>query len=313
MVKNEYDIVVIGSGPAGLTASIYAVRSNHSTLVVAGSTPGGQLMITTDVEDFPGFPGGIQGPELMAKIRKQAELLGVDFVDDNVTKTDLKGNIKKVYVGKDEYKAKAVVVATGASARWMGLDSEKKLIGKGVSACAVCDAFFFKGKDVLVIGGGDTAMREALFLAKLCKTVTVIHRRDKLKAQAILQQKANSTKNIKWIWNSTVEEFLGRDKLEGVKLKNIVTNKTSELKCEGAFVAIGHKPNTEFLKCQIELDDHGYIVVKDLVRTNVEGVFAAGDVHDYRYMQAVTAAGAGCMAAMESTEYLEDMKHKKNA
>ncbi len=311
MAKREYDIIIIGSGPAGLTASIYAIRSNHSTLVIAGSTPGGQLMITTDVDDFPGFPGGIQGPDLMAKIRKQCELLGVDFVDENVNKVDFKGKTKKVWADKKEFKAKAVIIATGASARWLGIDSEKKLIGKGVSACAVCDGMFFKGKDVVVIGGGDTAMREALFLSKICKTVTVVHRRDKLRAQAALENKAKATKNIKWIWNAAVEEFLGKEKLEGAKLKDTKTGKISELKCQGAFVAIGHKPNTEFLRGHINLDDHGYVPTVENVKTNAEGVFVAGDVHDYKYMQAVTAAGAGCMAAMDAAEYLEDRRHAK--
>lgn len=311
MVKKEYDIVVVGSGPAGLCAAIYSIRANLSTLVIAGSTPGGQLMLTTDVEDYPGFPGGIQGPELMEKMRKQAELLGVHFLDENVISVVFKKKPFSVFMEKKVFKCKAVIIATGASARWLGLDSEKKLIGKGVSACAVCDAFFYKGKDVLVIGGGDTAMREALFLAKICKTVTVVHRRDKLKAQPILRDRAFNTKNIKWVWNSTVEEFLGREKLEAVKLRNLVKNKITEVKCQGAFVAIGHKPNTEFLKGQIGLDDHGYIVVKDNVKTNVDGVFGAGDVHDYRYMQAVTAAGAGCMAALDAHEYIEGLKHKK--
>lgn len=311
MLKKEYDIIIAGSGPAGIAAGIYTIRANLSTLIISGKTPGGQLMLTTDVEDYPGFPGGIQGPELMAKMRKQAELLGVHFLDEDVTSVNFKKKPLSVFVEKKEFKCKSFIVATGASARWLGLESEKKLIGHGVSACAVCDGTFFRNKDVAVIGGGDTAMREALFLSKMCKTVTVIHRRDKLKAQPILRDRASKTKNIKWIWNSVVEEFIGKDKLESVKLKNVVKNKTSELKFQGAFVAIGHKPNTEFLKGNVELDDHGYIVLKEGSKTSVEGVFGAGDVHDYRYMQAVTAAGAGCMAALDAHEYIEGLGHKK--
>ncbi len=309
--KNNYDVIIIGSGPAGITASIYTIRANLSTLVIAGATPGGQLMITTDVEDYPGFPGGIQGPELMEKMRKQAEMLGVKFLDENVTKVNFNKKPFKLYTNKIEYESKAVIIATGASARWMGLESEKILTGKGVSACAICDGFFFKNKDVIVIGGGDTALREAIFLAKICKTVTVIHRRDILRAQKALQDKAFNTKNIEFLWNSEVLEFLGKEKLESVKIKNNKTNKETKLECSGAFVAIGHTPNTKFLKEDIELDNHGYIVVKDIVKTNIEGVFAAGDVHDYRYQQAVTAAGAGCMAAMEADEYIDNLKHKK--
>ena len=311
MNEKEYDVIIVGSGPAGLTASIYSIRANLKTLVIAGTAPGGQLMITTDVEDFPGFPGGIQGPELMNKMRKQAELLGVEFIDENVSKVDFSKKPLKLFIEEKEFLSKSVVIATGANAKWLGIESERKLIGKGVSACATCDGFFFKGKDVIIIGGGDTAMREALYLAKICKTVTVIHRRNKLKTQAILEDKAKKTENIKFVWDSVVEEFLGENKLEGVKLKNILTDKISELKCAGAFVAIGHKPSTDFLIGQVELDDRGHLIVKDQVKTNVEGVFGAGDVHDYRYMQAVTAAGAGCMAALEASEYIADLKHKK--
>ncbi len=310
-MEKEQDVIIIGSGPAGITASIYSIRANLKTLVIAGNAPGGQLMITTDVDDFPGFPGGIQGPELMDRMRKQAELLGVKFIDENVIKVDFKKKPFKLNTEDRKFIAKSVIIATGASAKWMGLDSEKRLIGKGVSACATCDGFFYKNKEVIVIGGGDTALREATFLAKICKTVTVIHRRDQLRAQAALVDKANSIKNIKWIWNSTVEEFLGKEKLESVKLKNLKNNKTSDLKCEGAFVAIGHKPNTDFLRGHIGLDDHGYVIVHDEVKTNVKGIFAAGDIYDYRYQQAVTAAGAGCMAAMEANEYIDNLKHKK--
>ena len=309
MVKKEsYDVIIIGSGPAGITASIYTIRANLSTLIIAGETPGGQLMLTTDVEDFPGF-GKIQGPELMKKMRDHAESFGVKFLDENVTSVDFKKQPFKLFADKKEFEAKSVIIATGASARWLGLDSEKKLIGKGVSACAVCDALFFKNKDVAVIGGGDTALRETLHLAKICKSVTVIHRRDKLRAQKILQNRAFNSKNIKFIWNSEVQEFIGRDKLEIIKLKNN-KGKLTEIKMDGAFVAIGHSPNTNFLKDNIELDSHGYIIVKDNIKTSVQGVFAAGDVHDYRYQQAVTAAGAGCMAAMDADEFIEDLRRE---
>ena len=225
MVKKEYDVIVAGSGPAGIAACIYTIRANLSTLVIAGKTPGGQLMLTTDVEDYPGFPGGIQGPELMDKMRKQAELLGVHFLDEDVSSVNFKKKPFSVFIEKKEFKCEAFIIATGASARWLGLESEKKLVGHGISACAVCDGTFFRNQDVVVIGGGDAAMREALFLANLCKTVTVIHRRDKLRAQPILQDRAFKKKNIKWVWNSAVEEFLGKDKLEMVKLKNLLNNK----------------------------------------------------------------------------------------
>jgi len=308
--KESYDVIIIGSGPAGITASIYAIRANLSTLIIGGTTPGGQLMLTTDVEDFPGF-GKIQGPELMQKMRDHAQSFGVKFLDENVTKVDFKKHPFKLFVEEKEFEAKSVIVATGASAKWLGIESEKKLIGKGVSACATCDGFFFKNKDVAVIGGGDTALREVLYLANLCKSVTVIHRRDHLRAQKILQDRAFNTKNIKFIWNSEVKEFIGKDKLETIKLFNNKTNKTSDIKMDGAFVAIGHTPNTSFLKGQIKLDEHNYIEVHDNVKTSIEGVFAAGDVHDYRYQQAVTAAGAGCMAAMEANEFIENLKLKK--
>ena len=308
--KDSYDIIIIGSGPAGYTASIYAVRSNLNVLIIGGSKSGGQLMLTTDVEDFPGF-GKIQGPELMKKMREHALSLGVKILDEDVISVDFKKYPFNLYVNKKEFKAKSIIIATGASAKWLNIESEKKLIGKGVSACATCDGFFFRNKDVAVIGGGDTALREALFLSQICKNVNIIHRRDELRAQKILQEKAFNTKNIKFIWNSEIDEFIGKEKLEAVKLKNFKTNKFSELKLDGAFVAIGHTPNTSFLKNQIKLDSHNYIIVHDFVKTSVDGVFAAGDVHDYRYQQAVTAAGDGCMAAMESNEFIEGLKHKK--
>ncbi len=306
---HSYDLAIVGSGPAGLTAAIYSARANMKVLVLAGSKPGGQLMLTTDVEDFPGFKN-IQGPELMKRMIEHAKSFGADIINEDAERAELKNKPFKLFANEKEYNTKSVIIATGASARWLGLESEKRLIGRGVSACAVCDSLFFKNKDVAVIGGGDTAMREALHLARTSKSVTVIHRRDKLKAQKILQDRAFSTKNMKFIWNSEAQEFVGKEKLEALKIKNVKTNKITELKMQGVFVAIGHKPNTEFLKGQILLDDHGYIIVKDIVKTSIEGVFAAGDVHDYRYMQAVTAAGAGCMAALEADNYLESLKNK---
>lgn len=310
-VNKIYDTIIIGSGPAGLTAAIYASRSNLSILVIAGVAAGGQLMLTTDVEDFPGFPEGIQGPELMMRMRQQAERLGAEIINEDVTKVDFSGRPFKVFVREKIYLGRTVIIATGASARWLGLESEKRLIGKGVSACAVCDGPFFKGKKVAVVGGGDSAMKEALFLAKLASSVTVIHRRDQLKAFPALQEAALATPNMKFIWNSVVEEVLGEQKVEGAQVKNLKTGEVSTLPIDGLFIAIGHKPNTEFLRGKVELDEKGYIILKDHSKTSVSGVFAAGDVHDWHYQQAVTAAAAGCMAAMDAQNYLEEEKAAK--
>lgn len=298
-------LIIIGSGPAGLTAAIYTSRGKVNPLVITGSTPGGQLMITTDVDDFPGFPDGVQGPELMDLFRKQAERFGTKFVEENVTKVNFKKRPFEIETETEKYLAQAVILATGASAQWLGLPSEEKLIGRGVSACAVCDAPFFKNKNVLIIGGGDTAMREAQHLSKFADSVTVIHRRSELRAQASLQDVAKSKQNVKFIFNSVVEEVLGEDRVTGVKIKNVETGEITKLLADGIFVAIGNKPNTEFLKGQVELDDAGYIVLFDDSRTSVEGVFVAGDVADFRYRQAVTAAGAGCKAAFDAEEYLD--------
>ena len=297
-------LIIIGSGPAGLTAAIYAARGSLNPLVISGREAGGQLMLTTDVDDFPGFPEGIQGPELMSSMRKQAERFNTRFINEDVLSVDLK---KKPFVVTTEtatLSTEILIIATGASAMWLGLPSEKRLIGKGVSSCAVCDGFFFKDKNVIVVGGGDTAMREAAYLSKLCKKVTVVHRRDQLRAQAALQELVKSKKNVEFIWNSVVEEILGQSKVEGVKLKNTQDGKISQLEVDGVFVAIGHKPNTGFLKGQMELDGKGYIVVSGETKTSVEGVFSAGDVADYHYRQAVTAAGMGCKAAFDAEEYL---------
>jgi len=307
MEKTE-KLVIIGSGPAGLTAAIYTARGNLNPLVIAGRAAGGQLMLTTDVDDFPGFPEGIQGPELMGRMRSQSERFGTRFVEEDVLEVDFSKQPFKIKTETKEFESQSVIIATGASAMWLGLSSEQRLIRKGVSACAVCDGFFFKDKDVMVVGGGDTAMREAQHLSKFCKTVTVIHRRDALRAQTALIELVKSKPNVKFILNSTIDEVIGEEKVTGVKLKDTNTGEIKELPIEGVFIAIGHKPNTDFLKGQIEVDDHGYIVVHDETNTSVSGVFFAGDVADKRYKQAATAAGMGVKAALDVEEYLEKIK-----
>ena len=307
MDKN-YDVIIAGSGPAGLTAAIYASRSNLKALVVTGVDVGGQLIWTTDVDDYPGFPDGIQGPELMEKMKKQAERLGAKFVSGDIKKVDLSDKPFKVDTQEGEFLGNALIIATGASAIWLGLESEQRLRGKGVSACAVCDGAFFKDKKLVVVGGGDTALREALFLTRFSPKVYVIHRRDSLRAFKSLQDRAFANKSIEFVWNSELKEVLGMDKVSGAKIFNNKTQKISTLDVGGVFIAIGHKPNTEFLNKQIELDEKGYVVLKGNSKTSVEGVFAAGDIHDWHYQQAVTAAGAGCMAAMDAEEYFEEQK-----
>lgn len=303
----EERLVIIGSGPAGLTAAIYSARGSLNPLVISGREAGGQLMLTTDVDDFPGFPEGIQGPDLMANMRKQAERFNARFINEDVVSVDFKSKPFTVKTENSELKTDSLIIATGASAMWLGLPSEKRLIGKGISSCAVCDGFFFKGKNVIVVGGGDTAMRETQYLSKLAAKVTVVHRRDSLRAQPALVELVKSKPNIEFIWNTIIEEFIGQDKLEKVRLKNTQDNSTKEMPIDGVFVAIGHKPNTNFLKGQLPLDEKGYVIVKNETQTEIEGVFVAGDVADYRYRQAVTAAGAGCMAAFDAEEYLENL------
>lgn len=306
MEKTE-KLIIIGSGPAGLTAAIYASRGGLSPLVISGREAGGQLNLTTDVDDFPGFPEGIQGPDLMINMRKQAERFETRFINEDVTSVDFS---KKTFVVNTENSSlitNSLIIATGASAMWLGLESEKRLIGKGVSSCATCDGFFFKDKEVIVVGGGDTAMREAQYLSKLCKKVIVVHRRDELRAQEALVKLVKSKPNVEFLLNSEIIEFIGEQKLEKVKIKNTKTEEVSEMEIAGVFVAIGHKPNTEFLKGQVELDKQGYIVVKDETKTSVEGIFVAGDVADHKYRQAVTAAGAGCKAVFDAEEYLENI------
>ncbi len=301
-------LVIIGSGPAGLTAAIYAARGNLNPVVVSGRAAGGQLMLTTDVDDFPGFSEGIQGPDLMIQMRAQAQRFETRFIDEDVISVDFSKRPFIIKTETQELKTQTVIIATGASAIWLGIESEAKFIGKGISACAVCDGLFFRDKDVMVIGGGDTAMREAQHLSKHCKTVTIVHRRNELRAQPALQNLLKSKKNVSFIWDSVVEEFLGDQMLNAVKLKNVKTNEIKEYPISGVFVAIGHKPSTEFLKGQIELDEEGYVKVHNETRTSVDGVFFAGDVADRKYKQAVTAASMGCKAALDIEEYLEHMK-----
>lgn len=299
-----YDVVIVGSGPAGLTAAIYTSRAGLKTLVAAGMLWGGNLMLTTEVENFPGFENGILGPELMEQMRKQAERFGAELVLENATSLNLKSKPFKVTVGNTVHEARAVIIAAGASAKWLGLESETRLRGRGVSVCATCDAAFFRNRKVVVVGGGDTALEEAFVISRVASEVKVIHRRDKLRATKFLQEKAFENPKISFVWNSTVKEILGKNMVEGIKLHNVVSGEESVLECDGVFVAIGHKPNTAIFKDQIELDAAGYIIVKEQTRTNIEGVFAAGDVIDPRYRQAIAAAGSGCKAAIDAEKYL---------
>jgi thioredoxin reductase (NADPH) len=305
------DIIIIGGGPAGYTAAIYAAREDFKTLVISGALRGGQLMLTTLVENYPGFPEGIQGPELMDLFRKQAENFGAKFIDDDVSEVDFSKKPFKVVVDSKTHYANSIIIALGASANWLGLESEKKLIGKGVSSCATCDGAFFKKKNVLVVGGGDTAMGDALFLTRFADSVTIVHRRDKFRASKIMQERVKSNPKIKIMLDCVVEEVIGKEKVTGVKVKNLLINDTTVLDIDGIFVAIGHSPNTACLKDKIKLDDHGYVVTKDEVKTNVEGVFAAGDVSDKVYRQAITAAGSGSKAAIEARDYLQHIIIKK--
>ena len=305
-----HDVIIIGSGSAGYTAAIYACRAGRKTLILAGSIPGGQLMITSDVENFPGFPEGVLGPELMEKLRRQAEKFGPEIIYDDVSFVDFSSRPFKVVAGGKSYEGKSVIIATGANAKWLGLPSETKFRGRGVSSCATCDGFFFKGKDVVTVGGGDTAMEEATFLANITNSVTVVHRRDALRASKIMQERATGNPKIHFVWDSTVKEITGDDKVTGVQLHNLKSGKDSHVNAEGVFVAIGYEPNTGFLKGKVELDSQGYVVTRKDTETSVPGVFAAGDVRDHKYRQAVTAAADGCMAAIDADRFLAE--HHKN-
>ena len=304
-----YDVVIIGAGPAGYTAGIYCSRARHNTLLISGILPGGQLMNTTDVENYPGFSDGIMGPDLMTVMRKQTEKMGTKIIDDEVTSVDFKVNPLKVKTASEEFEAKTVIVCTGANPRKIGLDGEQTFAGKGVSYCATCDGAFFKDQELIVVGGGDSAMEEATFLTKFASTVHIIHRREEFRASKIMQERALANEKIKVHFNCTVKDIQGDQKFQKVILNNTKTNEDETLDAGGLFVAIGHEPNSKMFQNQLELDENGYVIIKNNTETSIPGVFCAGDVHDHRYRQAVTAAGFGCMAAIDVDKYLAESKN----
>lgn len=307
-MSKTYDVIIIGAGPAGYAAAIYTSRASLSTLMIAGDTPGGQLLLTGEVENFPGFKDGITGPELMDEMRDQAKRFGTEIVSEFVTQVVLNGDVKKVCVGDQVYIAKAVIISTGASANWLGLENEQRLMSHGISACATCDAFFFRDKEVVVVGGGDVAMEEAHALTKFASKVYIVHRRDALRASKIMQQRAQNDPKIEFIWNTEVVDVLGRDNVEGVRLRNTKDGSERDFACQGMFVSIGHTPATKLFEGILKLDDKGYIVATESVKTELPGVFAAGDVVDAHYRQAITAAGDGCRAALEAERYLASLE-----
>jgi thioredoxin reductase (NADPH) len=313
-VTEVRDVIIIGSGPAGYTAALYAARARLNPLLFEGSvTSGGALMNTTDVENFPGFPDGVLGPDLMDSLRKQAERFGAELVTDDVTEVDLSATPKVVRAGSDTFLARSVIIATGSSYRELGIPGEKRLSGHGVSWCATCDGFFFRDQDIAVVGGGDSALEEATFLTRFARSVTVVHRRDSLRASAIMQDRARSNPKVRFAWDSVVTEVVGEDRVAGVKLTNVKTGEESFLEVSGIFVAIGHDPRSELFTGQLEKDEEGYLLVEQpSTRTAIPGVFASGDVVDHTYRQAVTAAGSGCAAALDAERWLADQDDKKS-
>jgi thioredoxin reductase (NADPH) len=305
------DVIIVGSGPAGLTAAVYTARANLHPLVIEGELsstsdqPGGQLMLTTEVENYPGFPEGIQGPELMAAFRAQAARFGTEYITAKATAVDFSESPFRVWVGDDVYKSRAVIVSTGARSLMLGLEAERRLMGHGLSTCATCDGFFFQGEKIAIVGGGDSALEEALFLTKFADKVTVIHRRDSLRASKIMQERAFKNDKIEFLWDTVVVDLLGDSRLSGARVRNVKTGAESEIEFGGFFVAIGHVPNTAVFEGKLAMDDNGYIVTSNGSHTNVEGVFACGDVQDHTYRQAITAAGSGCMAAIDAERWLE--------
>ncbi|HEY2219037.1 MAG TPA: thioredoxin-disulfide reductase [Gaiellaceae bacterium] len=309
-MENEiHELIIIGGGPAGYTAALYAARADLQPLVIEGFQWGGQLMITSDVENYPGYPDGVIGPKMMEDFRRQAERFGAEFVTDDVTKVDFSERPFRVWVDKDEYRAKAVIVATGASARWLGLESEERLKGRGVSACATCDGTFFKDKHIYVVGGGDTAFEEALYLTRFGLRVTLVHRRDDFRASQIMVDRATANDKIEFLTPYAVDEVLGDNQINGLRLRNVETDETHEVDAGALFIAIGHDPNTRLFVDQLEHDENGYLITKPRsTETNVPGVFAVGDVQDHTYRQAVTAAGSGCMGALDAERYLAELE-----